>query len=191
MGGPLEMNKSRRSRIPASLSKLTRTMLNRAAIGSNVTVGRNFRAGFGSRVNSLHGLKVGNSVSLGPGSLVEVNGEIGDFVLIARNVQIVGRADHAIDEVGTPIVFSTWIGDRDSREHDTVRIERDVWLGANVVVLGGVRIGEGSVVGAGSVVSADIPPFTIAAGVPARPLRKRFNSAAEEAQHRDALDGVH
>jgi acetyltransferase-like isoleucine patch superfamily enzyme len=54
-----------------------------------------------------------------------------------------------------------------------VVIEDDVWLGYNVIVLPGVTIGKGSVIGAGSVVSKDIPPYSIAIGNPARVIKKR------------------
>lgn len=54
-----------------------------------------------------------------------------------------------------------------------IHVEDDVWIGANTVVLPGVRIGQGSVVGAGSVVTRDIPPYSVAAGVPARKIRDR------------------
>ena len=53
-----------------------------------------------------------------------------------------------------------------------VAIGNDVWLGANVVVTGGVTIGDGCVIGAGSVVTRDIPPFSLAAGVPCRVIRQ-------------------
>ena len=54
-------------------------------------------------------------------------------------------------------------------------IEDDCWLGAGVTVVENVKIGKGSVIGTGSVVTKDIPPFSIAAGVPARVIRTRFN----------------
>jgi acetyltransferase-like isoleucine patch superfamily enzyme len=53
-----------------------------------------------------------------------------------------------------------------------IRIERNVWIGFDACVLPGVTIGEGSVIGAKSVVTADVPPFTVAAGNPARVIRK-------------------
>ena len=59
------------------------------------------------------------------------------------------------------------------RSEAPVVIEKDVWLGANVMVLPGVRIGEGAVVGAGSVVTRSIPAMTMAAGNPARIIRER------------------
>jgi maltose O-acetyltransferase len=51
-------------------------------------------------------------------------------------------------------------------------IEDNVWLGARVIVLGGVTIGEGSCIGAGSVVNTDVPPRSLAVGVPARVIRR-------------------
>lgn len=51
-------------------------------------------------------------------------------------------------------------------------VEDDVWIGAHVTILPGVRIGRGAVIGAGAVVTEDVAPFTIVAGVPARPIRK-------------------
>jgi galactoside O-acetyltransferase len=54
----------------------------------------------------------------------------------------------------------------------SVRLEEDVWIGANVVILPGVTIGAGSIVAAGSVVTRDVPPMTIVGGAPARPLRR-------------------
>lgn len=181
------MSRIYRSRIPRPLQSLVRSLLNRAAIGNNVTIGSGFRAGSGSRINSLHELKVGKNFSLGPGSLVEVDGEIGDYVLIARGVQIVGRLDHAIDEVGVPIVESQWVGDRAKSKMDVVEIGHDVWIGAGVVVLGGVRIGEGAIIGGGAVVVSDIPDYAIAVGNPARVVSFRFESDAERSAHSSAL----
>lgn len=62
------------------------------------------------------------------------------------------------------------------RKRRTV-IGNDVWIGINVTVLRGVLIGDGAVVAAGSVVTRDVPPYTIVAGVPARPVRPRFDQA--------------
>jgi acetyltransferase-like isoleucine patch superfamily enzyme len=106
------------------------------------------------------------------------------------SVQIAGRQDHAIDEVGIPIARSTWVGDRSARGADSVHVGRDVWIGGHSTVLSGVRIGDGAVVGAGSVVTKDIPPFSIAVGVPARVMRMRFTSEVDRAKHLEALDDL-
>lgn len=57
---------------------------------------------------------------------------------------------------------------------DTI-VGNDVWMGQNVTVLPGVRIGDGAIIGANSVVASDIPPYTIAAGNPCRVIRPRFD----------------
>lgn len=59
------------------------------------------------------------------------------------------------------------------REHK-VTIGHDVWIGHGAILLAGVTVGNGSVVGAGAVVSKDVEPYTIVAGVPAKPIRRRF-----------------
>lgn len=89
--------------------------------------------------------------------------------------------DHVFSTVGTPIIFS-------GRPNlPRTNIGRDVWLGANVFVRCGVSIGDGCVVGAGSVVLGDLPPNSIAAGVPARILRSRF-SDIDFNKHIDSLE---
>jgi len=66
-------------------------------------------------------------------------------------------------------------------------IESDVWLGYAVIVLTGVTIGRGAIVAAGSVVTKDIPPYTIAVGVPARVVGQRFADAITIARHEAAI----
>ena len=56
--------------------------------------------------------------------------------------------------------------------HGCIVIEDDAWLGTGAIVLPNITIGEGAVIGAGSVVISDVPPFTVVAGVPAKPIRK-------------------
>lgn len=90
---------------------------------------------------------------------------IGERCLFAHNV-IVISSEHVLDD---PDMAITDQGNRLA----PVTIGDGVWLGANVVVLGGVAIGRGAVIGANSVVRADIPPGAIAAGAPARVLRQR------------------
>jgi acetyltransferase-like isoleucine patch superfamily enzyme len=90
--------------------------------------------------------------------------EIGSHCMLANGC-FVTDANHRFDDPGTPI---TWQG-FDSK--GPTRIGDNVWLGAHVVVTSGVTIGERCVIGANSVVTQDIPPFSIAAGVPAKVLR--------------------
>lgn len=99
--------------------------------------------------------------------------------MLASSVSIVG-GDHRFDLPGVPTIFSG----RDVNR--TVRIGDDVWIGHGAILMHGVSIGEGSIIAAGAVVTHDIPPYTIAAGVPAKPLRNRFN-ASEREQHEAVL----
>lgn len=62
------------------------------------------------------------------------------------------------------------------RKTGEIVIGNDVWIGANVTVLSGVTVGDGAVIGAASVVTKDVPPYTIVAGNPARIIRQRFDS---------------
>lgn len=175
---------SNRSRLPGPVRVRLRSLMNSMAVDStNVELGDGFSAGRGAIVSAPHSLKIGRSVSIGPRSVVQVDGRIGDWVMIGMNVHIVGRRDHALDEVGVPMLASTWVGDREGSEEDAVTIGDDVWIGASAVVLSGLTIGAGSVVAAGSVVVGDVPPFSIVAGVPARVVGTRFSSDAERAEH--------
>ena len=55
-----------------------------------------------------------------------------------------------------------------------MNIGNDVWIGANAMILGGITIGDGAIIGAGAVVTKDIPPYAIVGGIPARIIRYRF-----------------
>jgi len=104
-------------------------------------------------------LLMGNNVFLNQGVRIACTTEvtIGDNVLIGDETVILDNDYHGV--AGSPVKAAP------------VRIEPDVWLGTRVIVLRGVTIGQGSVVGAGSVVTRSIPPAVFAAGVPARVIK--------------------
>lgn len=90
---------------------------------------------------------------------------IGDNCLISYNV-FFRTESHNYDSVGLINTQGHW--------EDDITIENDVWIGAGVIIPhGGITIGTGAVVGAGSVVTKDIPPYTVVGGVPAREIKKR------------------
>lgn len=114
--------------------------------GDQVHLGE--RSGIGINCR-LHGpVRIGDGVMMGPEVLVYTDG-------------------HRFDDVRRPMVEQ---GHRAPRE---VVIEDDVWIGARSIILPGVRIGRGSVVGAGSVVTKDVPECCVVAGNPARVVRRR------------------
>ena len=107
--------------------------------------------------------------------------DIGSFCSIANKV-IIGGGRHPIEWVSTSPVFyegkdSVRAKFSEHKREKPLRtiIGNDVWIGNNVLVKQGVKIGTGAVIGMGSVVTKDIPDYTIAAGVPAKIIRKRFN----------------
>jgi len=113
---------------------------------------------------------------------------IGKFCALAHGVTFVmNGANHRMDGISTfpfPIFGHKWaeytdlLSDLPSRG-DT-RIGNDVWLGMDALVMPGVSIGDGAIIAARAVVSADVPPYTVVAGNPARVVRERF--AHEDAQ---------
>lgn len=107
---------------------------------------------------------------------------IGKFCQIGAGVEFVmNGANHAMKGVSTfPFyIMKGWDAVPPPLEDlplkgDTV-IGNDVWIGQNVTILPGVHVGDGAIIGLGSVVGSDVEPYTVVAGDPARPLRRRFD----------------
>jgi virginiamycin A acetyltransferase len=105
--------------------------------------------------------------------------EIGNYCSIANNVTILLGGEHNYNCIST-YPFYTLSGEKllngkDRNSKGSVIIGHDVWIGTNATILSGVRIGNGSIIGAGSVVTKDIPEFSIFAGNPAKFIKKRFS----------------
>ena len=105
---------------------------------------------------------------------------IARYVSVARTATVFG-ADHPSQQViQHPVAYNPAFGavDRDLLDRTVLSIGEDVWLGHNVTVTAGcARIGRGAVVAAGAVVTSDVPPYAVVAGMPARILRMRFPEA--------------
>lgn len=124
---------------------------------------------------------------VGPSTRVD-NADIGSFSSISWNCTI-GLRSHPTTRLSTSPLFSeihngtgtSWL----TNEPAQPKIQRciignDVWIGANAVILEGVMIGDGAIIGAGAIVTRNVAPYTIAAGVPARKIRARFDEATTE-----------
>jgi acetyltransferase-like isoleucine patch superfamily enzyme len=119
-------------------------------------------------------VRVGKGTFLNMGVMIAAERlvEIGDHCMLANGC-FVSDASHRYDDPDRPI---TWQG---FQSKGSTRIGDNCWLGANVVVTSGVSIGERCVIGANSVVTHDIPPFSLAAGAPAKVLRKIESSSPQ------------
>lgn len=136
-------------------------MLDYAGEGINIEHGAVFGSG--------KGIRVGDRSDLGVRAEILGSVTIGDDVMMGPGCTIISR-DHHFDDVSRPMNTQGLTDDR------PVIIEDDVWLGANVTVTAGVRVGRGSVLAAGCVVTRDVPAYSIVAGVPARIVRSRVSS---------------
>lgn len=109
---------------------------------------------------------------------------IGKFCSIACGAKFLfNSANHSIASLSTypfPLFFEEWGLDKRNvtkswDNKGNIIIGNDVWIGFEALILSGVSIGDGAIIGSRAVVTKDVPPYTIAAGVPARPIRKRFD----------------
>lgn len=136
------------------------------SIGDHTVIQPGFR--FGMKGS----LKIGKHCQVNEDVYIQ-SAEIGDYVLIAQRVAILS-VTHRMDRT------DMYIKMQGSTESRAVIIEDDVWLGRNVVVMPGIRIGTGAVVGAGAVVTKDVPPYAIVGGVPAKLIRYRTAGSTQQ-----------
>ena len=109
---------------------------------------------------------------------------IGKFCSIACGAKFLfNSGNHKMASLSTytfPLFFEEWDLEKENvaqawDQKGDIIIDNDVWIGYEAVILSGVTIGDGAVIGCRAVVTKDIPPYTIVGGVPAKPIRKRFD----------------
>jgi len=112
------------------------------------------------------GIWIGSNSLIGEYNVIRGQGgvRIGDRVYTSPMVQLVA-VNHVFDDPGRPFI-------EQGITAQGITVEDDVWIGSGSVVTDGVTIGKGSVIAAGSVVTRDVPPYTVAAGIPARVIRE-------------------
>lgn len=109
---------------------------------------------------------------------------VGKFCSIACGAKFLfNSANHSLTSLATytfPLFFEEWglekqrVRDAWDNKGDIV-IGNDVWIGYEAIILSGVTVGDGAIIGSRAVVTKDVPPYTIVGGVPAKPIRKRFD----------------
>jgi maltose O-acetyltransferase len=138
-------------------------------------VGTDVRIATNVYIGVPYKFSIGNNSFINTGTLILAGGAgtitIGNDVLIGPYVILVS-ASHRYDLLDRPIR---------QQEHvlKPIIIEDDVWIGAHAVITSGVTVGKGSVIGAGAVVTKDIPAYSVAAGVPARVIKSRLEKGGD------------
>lgn len=134
-------------------------------VGDNVNIEKGAKFGSGA------GIKIGNNSGIGINASMPTAITIGDDVMMGHEVLVLNR-NHRFDRTDIPMRLQAYTGISD------VEIGDDVWLGTRVTILPGVKIGKGSIVGACSVVTKDVPEFSVVAGNPAKIIRSRLTEKA-------------
>ena len=127
--------------------------------GGNITIGSNCYVGENTRIISADSIIIGNDV------------------LISHNVNIIDTSSHELDHLERAERYIQMINDghwssKGNLLTAPIIIDDHAWINFNVTILRGVHIGKGAIIGAGSVVTKDVPPFTLFAGNPAREIKK-------------------
>ena len=145
---------------------------NNSKLGTNTVLFKNVK---------LHKVKLGNFSYIQENSKI-YNCNIGSFCSIAPEV-VIGLIDHPTNYTSTSPVFYDKNQplpyffnhlDEYQKYFKKTIIEHDCWIGQRVMIKAGVRIGVGSIIGAGSLITKDVEPYTIVGGVPGKVIRKRF-----------------
>lgn len=111
-------------------------------------------------------VSLGDNSGIGRGAVIYSNVNIGNNVMMGPEVFII-TVNHKFDEIDIPM------NKQGVSPIQPVIIEDDVWIGARVIILPGVKVGTGSIIGAGAVVSKNVEPYSVMVGVPAKLIKKR------------------
>jgi chloramphenicol O-acetyltransferase type B len=150
------------------------------------TIGPGFHAGARVRLWAKSTLIIGSNFYIGRDSFIETDCIIGNHVIMANKVGIVGRYDHNYQQIGLPVRLASSIRDKkyDWKGNDLItEIGNDVWIGYNCTIMQGVKIHDGAIIAAGSVLTKDAEPYSIYGGNPAKKIKGRFDSYEDLDKH--------
>ena len=143
------------------------------SLTSSVRNHRNISLGNNCQINSFvvlwpTKLSVGSNCQFNPGTAIYGDVTIGNNVMIAPNCMIAG-GNHTFRDVNIPMIFQ-------GSNEKGIMIGDDVWIGANSVIVDGVKIGSGAVIAAGSIIVKNVQEYHVVGGVPAKQLKSRLTS---------------
>lgn len=146
--------------------------LGKLGLKLRVSTARKFMIHVGNNVNIEKGARVTSNCSVGDNSGIGINAKLHGTVLIGNDVMmgpdcIIYTQNHAYGRTDIPMHQQGF------SEEKPVTIGNDVWIGGRVIILAGISIGNGAIIGAGSVVTKDVPGYAIVGGNPAKVLKYR------------------
>lgn len=155
------------------LSILSNKLIYRNIISKKLNkVGNNFKLGYSSEVVNPEYFSIGDNFFTGPKAFFSTNKN--NHVMFGPDCKIIG-GNHDIEFNKDHMYFNKNIDHMNS----TIEIEDGVWIASNVILLNNTHLGEGSVIGAMSLVNSYIPPYSIAVGIPAKKISKRFKNSED------------
>ena len=129
------------------------------------------------RCNFSGKIQIGYATTLGYNNILGGDITIGKYCQLGANVAI-HATNHPMSYLTTYINQNLFQGELSQlKQQNVITIGNDVWIGHGVIIVGNVSVGNGAILAAGSVVTKDVKPYTIVAGVPAKMIKKRFNEA--------------
>jgi acetyltransferase-like isoleucine patch superfamily enzyme len=149
-------------------------------------IGKRFHAGARVILWAKNELIIGNNFYIGRDSQILCDAKIGNYVFLANRVALIGRYDHNFQQIGYPMLLSSKIKDADYHWKGIelrVFVEDDVWIGYGCIILSGVKIGKGSIIAAGSIVTKDVEAYSIYGGIPAKKIGDRFKNNTDLQNH--------
>jgi len=149
-------------------------------------IGPNFHSGRGVFLWAKHSIIIGENFYIGKYSIIECDTIIGNNVILANHVSLIGRYDHHYQQIGEPMRLASQIRDTNYNWkgiNQQIIIEDDVWIGLGSIILSGVKIGIGSIIAAGSIVTKEVEPYSIYGGNPAKKIGNRFENDNDLQKH--------
>lgn len=135
--------------------------------------GTGLRVAPGVRFGSGRRISIGNNSNLSFNSWLYGDITIGSYVMMGPRITIITE-NHRFDDPDVPMAL------QGQAESKPVVIDDDVWVGARSIILPGVTVGAHSIIGAGSVVTKDVPPWSIVGGNPAKVIRRRASNISND-----------